>query len=75
MNVKKLLTSSKNLEMAKSSKDNIKDMRTSAIFQFCNDLHTQVDELYEVMVDGTDDEEKVFVESFVKKIQSLNIDR
>jgi hypothetical protein len=57
------------------SKKEINDMRTSAIFAFCNDLHNDIDNLYEVMVDGTDAEEKLAVETLIEKIKELNTDR
>lgn len=58
-----------------ASKEEVKDMRTSAIFAFCNELHDDIDTLYEVMVDGTDEEEKVAVEDLIEKIKELNTDR
>jgi hypothetical protein len=58
-----------------ASKEEVKDMRTSAIFAFCSELHDDIDTLYEVMVDGTDEEEKVVVETLIEKIKELNTDR
>jgi hypothetical protein len=58
-----------------TSKEEIKDMRTSAIFAFCNELHNDIDALYESMVDGTDEEEAKAVDSLIEKIKELNTDR
>lgn len=49
--------------------------RAQSIFTFCESLHEDVDELYELMVDGSDDEEKAHIESMIKKLNELNLDR
>jgi hypothetical protein len=49
--------------------------RAQSIFNFCESLHKDIDELYEVMVDGSDEEEKAHIESVIKKLNELNLDR
>lgn len=46
-----------------------------AIFNFCEELHDDIDELYELMLDGTDDEEKEHIEQIIAKLKELNLDR
>ena len=49
--------------------------RAQSIFDFCEGLHEDVNELYELMMDGTDEEEKAHIEAIVKKFNDLNLDR
>lgn len=46
-----------------------------SIHDFCMELHDDVDELYELMVDGTDAAEKKHIEGMQKKLSELNLDR
>jgi len=71
--VSKLSNLLKNSEMKEVKK--IKDRRAEAIFRFCATLHDLIDSLYEVMIDGTDLEEKEHIEEIVNTIQDLNKDR
>lgn len=49
--------------------------RAESIFSFCNEMHDHVDSLYELMMDGTDMEEKDHIESMIKTLKELNLDR
>lgn len=49
--------------------------RAQAIFSFCESLHTDIDNLYELMVDGTDEEEKKHIDEIISKLNELNLDR
>tara|TARA_R110000803_G_C11916709_1_gene313875 strand:- start:135 stop:311 length:177 start_codon:yes stop_codon:yes gene_type:complete len=49
--------------------------RVQSIYNFCEELHDNIDELYELMVDGTDAAEKKHVEMMQKKLSELNIDK
>lgn len=53
----------------------IKTKRAYAIFSFCDELHNDIDDLYELMLEGTDEEEKQHIENIIKKLNELNIDR
>jgi len=53
----------------------VNNRRAEAIFAFCDNLHGDIDSLYELMVDGTDEEEKVHIESIIDKLKELNLDR
>jgi len=53
----------------------VNNRRAEAIFAFCDNLHNDIDSLYELMVDGTDDEEQEHIESIVEKLKELNLDR
>lgn len=53
----------------------VANRRAQSIFDFCETLHNDIDDLYEVMVDGSDDEEKAHIESIIKKLNELNLDR
>jgi hypothetical protein len=55
--------------------DKIETRRGASIYHFCETLHSDVDNLYEVLMDGTDEEEKKQVETIVSKLQELNKDR
>lgn len=57
------------------TKKEIETTRGKAIFAFCDDLHSDIDTLYELMVDGTDDEEKRHIELIIEKLNELNLDR
>lgn len=57
------------------SKKTVVNRRLQSIFDFCQELHDDVDELYELMVDGTDADEKKHVENMQKKLNELNTDR
>lgn len=49
--------------------------RAESIYSFCDELHNDIDDLYELMLDGTDLEEKTHIEKVIKKLQELNLDR
>ncbi len=53
----------------------VNNRRAEAIFAFCDNLHGDIDSLYELMVDGTDEEEKSHIESIINKLKELNLDR
>lgn len=57
------------------SKKQVANRRVQSIHDFCMELHEDVDTLYELMVDGTDAEEKKHIESIQKKLSELNLDR
>lgn len=58
-----------------ANKEDIKEMRTCAIFNFCDELHNDINNLYELMVDGSDEEEKKAIEVLIEKLKGLNTDR
>lgn len=58
-----------------SEKRKIDTQRGAAIFRYCDELHTAVDELYELMLEGTDEEEKKHIDGMISKLQELNKDR
>lgn len=49
--------------------------RGTAIFNFCSELHDDIDELYELMLDGTHEEEREHVNKIIDKLKELNQDR
>lgn len=53
----------------------VNNRRAEAIFAFCDELHGDIDSLYELMVDGTDEEEKKHIELIIDKLKELNLDR
>jgi hypothetical protein len=53
----------------------IANRRVQSIYDFCEELHDDIDELYELMVDGTDEDEKKHIELVQKKLNELNLDR
>lgn len=53
----------------------VNNRRAEAIFKFCETIHNDIDELYELMLDGTDEEEKKHIESVINKLKELNLDR
>lgn len=53
----------------------VNNRRAEAIFRFCDDLHNDMDELYELMLDGTDEEEKKHINEVIDKLKELNLDR
>jgi len=55
--------------------EQIVNRRVQSIFDFCTELHDDIDELYELMVEGTDEEEKEHIESIQRKLSELNLDR
>lgn len=57
------------------NRQKINNRREEAIFSFCNQLHDDIDELYELMMDGSDSDEKAHVESILFKFKDLNSDR
>lgn len=57
------------------TKRQVNNRRAEAIFAFCDELHEDIDTLYELMVDGTDAEEKKHIESIMDKLKELNLDR
>lgn len=57
------------------SKKQVANRRVTSIYNFCEGLHDDVDELYELMVDGTDEEEKAHIEMIQKKLSELNLDK
>lgn len=61
--------------MTAITKRQVNNRRAEAIFAFCDKLHEDIDTLYELMQDGTDDEEKLHIESLIKKLKDLNLDR
>jgi len=61
--------------MSESEKKEIETKRGAAIYQFCESLHEDIDNLYELMLDGTDEEEKAHIQSIIKKLEELNKDR
>lgn len=58
-----------------AEKKEIETQRGKAIFRFCEELHNDVDTLYEYMLDGTDKQEKQHIEMIISKLQELNKDR
>lgn len=61
--------------MSKETRRIVNNRRAEAIFAFCDGLHNDLDELYELMLDGTDAEEKAQIESMIDKLKDLNLDR
>lgn len=61
--------------MSQKEKIVIDSHRGRAIFNFCEDLHNDIDELYELMIDGTNEEEKQHIEDIIAKLKELNLDR
>ena len=59
----------------KEAKRQVNNRRAGAIFAFCDDIHGDIDSLYELMVDGTDEEEKKHIEDIIDKLKDLNLDR
>lgn len=57
------------------NREDVINSRVNSIFNFCSKLHDDIDELYEVMVDGTDDEERLKIEYIISKLNELNLDR
>lgn len=57
------------------SKKEVVNRRVQSIQDFCMDLHDDVDELFELMVDGTDAAEKKHIENMQKKLSELNLDK
>lgn len=57
------------------SKNQVTTRRVQSIYDFCSQLHDDVTKLYELMVDGTNAEEKAHVENMVSKLNELNLDR
>ncbi|WZE63579.1 hypothetical protein PANI_CDS0059 [Maribacter phage Panino] len=57
------------------NKRQVDNRRAEAIFAFCDKLHEDIDNLYELMVDGTDEEEKKHIESIIDELRELNLDR
>lgn len=57
------------------NKRQVNNRRAEAIFAFCDDIHEDVDSLYELMIDGTDEEEKKHIEGIIDKLKDLNLDR
>lgn len=57
------------------SKRQVNNRRAESIYRFCEELHDDIDDLYELMLDGTDEEEKTHIESIQKKLSELNLDR
>jgi hypothetical protein len=51
------------------------DRRVRSIFEFCDALHEDISNLYEIMVDGSDQEEKDHIEYIIAKLNELNLDR
>lgn len=58
-----------------NDKRQVNNRRAEAIFAFCENLHEDIDNLYELMVDGTDEEEKNHIEAVIEKLKELNMDR
>lgn len=57
------------------SRKQVANRRVQSINDFCMELHDDIDELYELMVDGTDVDEKKHIEGMQKKLSELNLDR
>lgn len=57
------------------SREEIKTKRGQAIYDFCEGLHNNIDDLYEMMMDGDDDDEKKLVDNIIQKLNELNIDK
>lgn len=57
------------------SRKQVVNRRVQSIYDFCMDLHEDVDTLYELMIDGTDAEEKKHIEAMQKKLSELNLDK
>lgn len=60
------------------SEDIVKEIETqrgAAIFRLCEELHENIDDLYEMMMDGNDEEEKKHIEKIISELQALNKDR
>ncbi len=57
------------------SKRQVNNRRAEAIFAFCDKLHEDIDTLYELMLDGTDDEERKHIDATIEKLKELNLDR
>ena len=57
------------------NREDVLNSRTRSIFNFCSRLHDDIDDLYEVMVDGTDEEERLKIEYIISKLNELNLDR
>lgn len=53
----------------------INNRRAEAIFTFCNSLHDDIDSLYELMVDDTDEKEQNHIEYIIDRLKDLNLDR
>ena len=53
----------------------VANRRVQSIYDFCEELHDDIDSLYEIMIDGTDAAEKKLVEAIQKKLSELNLDR
>ena len=61
--------------MSQKDKIIIDSHRGVAIFNFCEALHDDIDELYELMIDGSNEEEKEHIEQIIAKLKELNLDR
>jgi len=53
----------------------VESRRAYSILNFCEELHDDIDELYELMLEGTDEEEKKHIDLIIKKLNELNLDR
>ena len=57
------------------SRKQVESRRAYSILNFCEELHDDIDELYELMLEGTDEEEKKHIDLIIKKLNELNLDR
>lgn len=57
------------------SRKQVNNRRLQSIYDFCEELHDNIDELYELMVDGSDAAEKKHIEAMQKKLSELNLDK
>lgn len=57
------------------NKKQVNNRRVQSIYDFCEELHDHIDDLYELMLDGTDEAEKKHIEMMQKKLSELNLDR
>lgn len=57
------------------SKQTMEIERVRTISNFIEDLRADVDELFDLMVDGTDQQEKEHINKMILKLKELNTDR
>lgn len=57
------------------SKKRVETEREKAIANFCSEMNEMVEELYDLMLDGTDHQEKEHIDKMIFKLKELNIDR
>lgn len=57
------------------SRKQVESRRAYSILSFCESLHDDVTELYELMLEGTDAQEKKHIDAMIKKLNELNLDK